>query len=258
MSTLYNILAESPIYAILLIVLGYFVARILSKSIGKGLKTHLTHHQGVILRRVIFYSIFILFLVSAGQQMGFHIDTLLGATGILTIAIGIASQTSLSNIVSGIFIIGEKPFEIGDTIKVNDIQGEVKSIDLLSVKIRTSDNTVVRIPNETLIKSAIINTSYYPTRRVDILLNIAYKENIAHIRKILLGIAAKNAFCLKEPKPSVTFTSFGDAFANMQFSVWTKKDTFNELKTEIQEEIKNAFDENKIEMPFPLPIKIIS
>ncbi len=157
MDKLYTLLAEFHIgttpRAILLVLLGFFVARGLSKLINNSFNKRLSLHQATLLRRFTFYLILTLFAISAVQELGFHLSALLGATGILTIAVGIASQTSLSNIISGIFIIGEKPFEIGDTIKVNDMQGEVLAIDLLSVRIRTNDNTMVRIPNETLTES---------------------------------------------------------------------------------------------------------
>ena len=223
----------------------------------------------MLLRRIIFYIIFLLFITSAIQQLGFHITALLGATGIITVALGIASQTSMSNIISGMFIIGEKPFEIGDTIKVNELQGEVLSIDYLSVKIRTNDNMMARIPNEMLVKSPIVNISYFPIRRVDLTFTITYKTNIETLKKILLDIAAQNALCLDEPEPCVSVVRMTDNGIQMQFSVWVKKDKFNELKSTIQAEISAALMAGNIDMSLPtyafhmdinkpLPIKIIA
>jgi small-conductance mechanosensitive channel len=257
---------EPFIRAALLIVIGYFIARILGATASKGLIKHLSPQQTMLLRRLTFYLVFVLFIASAIQQLGFHI----GAAGILTVAIGIASQTSMSNIVSGIFMIGEKPFEVGHTVKIADLQGDILSIDLLSVKIRTADNTMVRIPNETLIKSAIINLSYFPIRRADLSIGVAYKENLEHVKTVLFDVADKNPLCLMEPKPLLQILGFGDSAINLQFSVWVSRPHFLELKSNIHADIKAAFDEQKIEMPFPsrslfagsgsepLPIKIIS
>lgn len=253
MDTLYDILSEFSIgttpRALVLIILGYFVARILAKLVNNTFSKRLSVHQATLLNRFVFYLILSLFIASAIQELGFQISALLGATGILTIAIGIASQTSLSNIISGIFIIGEKPFEIGDTIKVNELTGEVLSIDLLSVRIRTNDNTMIRIPNEVLTKSAIINTSYFPIRRIDFALNVDYKENLETIRQLLLEIASRNEHCLDEPKASVTVNGFGDSALNIQFQVWTNTKYFNELKHALFEEINQAFEAKGINIP---------
>lgn len=235
--------------AIFIAILGYFIARLISVTLNKTFQRRLSAHQAMLLQRLSFYITLFIFLATAIQELGFHLGVLLSATGIITVAIGIASQTSMSNIISGLFIIGEKSFRIGDVIKVNDIKGEVVSIDFLSVKIRTDDHTLVRVPNETLIKSAIINHSYYPTRRVDLNISFAYKEDLDLVKEILLKVADQNSFCLKDPRPSFSIRNLGDTAIHTQFSVWGKQDQQSKLKDTIQEEIKKTFTEKGIEMP---------
>lgn len=235
--------------AIFLTVFGYLIARLVSMTLTKTFRKRLSAHQAMLLRRLSFYLILFIFLTTAIQELGFHIGVLLSATGILTVAIGIASQTSMSNIVSGVFIIGEKPFRIGDTIKVNDIQGEVISIDFLSVKIRTDDHTMVRIPNETLIKSAIVNHSYFATRRADLNIDFAYKHDLDLVKESLFSVAEQNPFCLKDPKPTFSIQNLGDSSIHAQFSVWGKREDFSQLKNSIQEEIKKILAKKGIEMP---------
>src|SRR5690554_2408270 len=100
------------------------------------------------IRRVFFYLVFLLFAVAALREAGFSLDVVLGAAGILTVAIGFASQTSASNIISGLFVVMEKPFEIGDTIEVDATIGEVVAIDLLSVKLRTAETCTCAYPTK--------------------------------------------------------------------------------------------------------------
>ena len=119
-----------------------------------------------------------MFCVSALRELGFKLSVLLGAAGVLTVAVGFASQTSASNIISGLFLLGERPFSVGDVIRVGSTTGEVLSIDLLSAKLRTFENLFVRIPNETLIKSEVTNLSRLPVRRLDLKIGIAYKEEV--------------------------------------------------------------------------------
>ena len=185
------------------------------------------------------------------NAIGFNLGVLIGAAGVLSVAIGFASQTSASNIISGLFLVAERPFSVGDLIKVGETTGEVLSIDLLSVKLRTFDNLFVRIPNETLIKSEVTTLTRFPIRRIDLSIAVALKEDIKAVRKVLEKVAEANPLCLDEPKPKFVFLGFGDSSLNMQFSVWVKRESFIELKNSIHEEIKEAFDAESIEIPFP-------
>lgn len=235
--------------AVFLMALGYIIARLASSGITRLSKNRFTPQQAMLAQRFIYYTILILFFISAIQQLGFRISAILGATGIITVAIGIASQASLSNIISGLFILAEKPFEIGNTIKVNDIEGEVVSIDLLSVKIRTGENMLVRIPNESLVKSAITNLSYFPNRRIDFSISLALKEDLSKVKKTLFSIAEKNHLCLKVPEPVFLVKGFGDYAISIQFSVWAMNSDINGVKNNFLNEIKTAFSVAEIETP---------
>lgn len=207
--------------------------------------------RAMILRRVAFYGIAGLFAASALTELGFELSVLLGAAGILTVAIGFASQTSASNVISGLFLLGERPFAVGDVIRVSGTTGEVLSVDLLSVKLRTFDNLFVRIPNETMIKSEVTNLRRFPIRRVDLQVGVAYKEDLREVRRVLMEVADRNPLCLEEPQPLIIFQGYGDSSINHQFSVWASTDNFLELRNSIPLEIKEAFDAHDIEIPFP-------
>ena len=178
-------------------------------------------------------------------------SALLGAAGIIGIALGFASQTSVSNIISGLFLIGEKPFTVGDLVKVGDKQGTILSIDLLSIKLRTFDNQFIRIPNENLIKTEVINITRFPIRRLDLMVGVAYKEDIKNVISVLKDIADKNPLVLDEPEPFIMFQEFGDSSLNIKFGIWVTKEQYWELKKKILIEIKERFDSENIEIPFP-------
>jgi small-conductance mechanosensitive channel len=242
--------AVSYMQAALLVIVGYFVARIVRSTISKVL-SHAATHQKLIFRRFGFYITFGIFVASALVEVGFDVRVLLGTAGILTVAIGFAAQTSASNFISGLFLLGEKPFSIGDIIRIGGTTGEVLAIDLMSVKIRTFDNLYVRVPNEQLVKSEITNLTRFPIRRVDILLSIAYKDDMRKAIEVLNSVAAANELCLTEPEPLFIFSRFGDSGLEFQFSVWSTRENYLALKNSIQIEIKEAFDESGIEIPFP-------
>jgi small-conductance mechanosensitive channel len=237
--------------ALLIVVAGFVLARLVSLALQRVLKEKSSPHVTMLIQRGAFYLIISLFIVTALQQLGFNLGILLGAAGILTIAVGFASQTSMSNLISGLFLIGERPFAIGDLIKIGDTVGEVLAIDLLSVKLRQFDNTYVRIPNETIIKSEVRTLTKFPIRRIDLQLGVAYKEDIARVHQLLLEVADQNPLCLEEPAPLFLLQGFGDSAIEFQFSVWVKKEEYLNLKNSIQLEIKVAFDQAQIEIPFP-------
>lgn len=241
----------SIVKAGLLVALGFLAASLGARTVYKLMLKHFSPHHCTLFRRLVYWLILILFAASALRELGFSLGVLLGAAGVLSVAIGFASQTSASNLISGLFLVGEKPFELGDIIQVGNTTGEVLSIDLLSVKLRTYDNLFVRIPNESLIKTEMINLTRFPIRRFDLLIGVAYKEDIARVREVLGQVANANPLSLDEPEPMFLFTGFGDSSLNIQFSVWAKRENFRELRNSLQEEVKLAFDAAGIEIPFP-------
>jgi small-conductance mechanosensitive channel len=167
------------------------------------------------------------------------------------VAIGFASQTSASNLISGLFLMAERPFVVGDWVQIDDVVGAVLSIDLLSVKIRLFDNSLVRIPNENIIKQRLTNFTHFPIRRIDTPIGVAYKEDMKRVKKLLFEVADNNPLCLDDPKPQFVYDAYGDSALEFRFCVWTAKDNFMALKTAIRIEIKEALDREGIEIPFP-------
>ncbi len=234
-----------------LLVLGLFLGSLAARSASRFMAQRSSRHHTLMVRRLVFYVIVLLFSVAALREAGFSLDVVLGAAGILTVAIGFASQTSASNMISGLFLLVEKPFEIGDFIEVDATLGEVIGIDMLSVKLRTPDNLYVRIPNETLIKTRVVNRSRFPIRRLDLTVGIAYAEDVEKVEALLLDLAEKNPACLEEPKPFVLVTAFGPSSVDVQFSFWVPKDRVLEGRSGIMVAIKKALDREGIEIPFP-------
>lgn len=237
--------------AVFFLAIGIFISRIAARASDHLIRHHSSPQQRILIRRSISYGIVVIFALAAMQTAGFDLSVLLGAAGILTVALGFASQTSVSNVISGLFLLGENAFSIGDAIRIEDLTGEVLSIDLLSVKIRTFDNLFVRMPNETLLKSRIVNLTRFPIRRMDLSIWVDLREDPQKVRAVLLDVASRNPLCLDEPGPKIFHLSFGEAGTNLQFSVWSHRDHYIDIKNSVPGEVQVAFLEAEIEFGAP-------
>ncbi|MGE8530610.1 MAG: mechanosensitive ion channel family protein [Acinetobacter guillouiae] len=242
--------------ALILCFVGFVLARIISNTFIRTIGARFNAHQRLVWRRGIFYFIFLLFVIASLKEAGFKLSVFLGAAGILTVALGFASQTSASNLISGLFLIGEGSFEVGDTIQItlirgHTIEGEVISIDLLSVKLLTMDNVYVRLPNEQLIRAPVHNLSKFPIRRLSITVAINFNENINKVREVLIDVANDYPLVLADPKPRVTVSAFGESSIEILFALWCMQANYLQVKDEIHELIRNRFVENQIEIPVP-------
>jgi small-conductance mechanosensitive channel len=244
----FGIEAFSIVKSLILIIAGLLAARYTTKAAAKLGNRYTTTDQTALIQKAVYFLILSLFIIAALQQLGFRLSVLLGSAGILTAALAFASQTSISNIISGIFLIMEKSFKIGDRIIVGSTTGTVVSIDLLSVKILTSNNTLIRIPNETLIKSEITNVTKFDTRRLDLSFKVSAYEDLSLVKKLLIEIAKNNKLALKNPLPTLNILKIDSTGTMLQLSVWVKQNYYDELSDSLYEEILASFKEQHIQL----------
>lgn len=236
--------------AVILLAIGYAAARLARLAVTKALRT-LTTQQMLLAQRGVFWAVFGLFAVSAMRELGFEFGVLLGAAGIVTVAIGFASQTSASNLISGLFLVLERSIESGDIIRVDGITGQVLSIDLLSTQLRTFDNLLVRIPNETMVKTQITNLNRLPIRRIDLQVGVGYGSDLGEALRLLREAAHQEPMILEEPAPLVIAQGFGESSIDYQFSVWATTPNYLAVRNVLQQAVKRSFDQGGIEIPFP-------
>ena len=152
--------------AVLILVVGVLVARVASRTAERGMRRHVSAQEAMLVRRLSYYVLLGIVVASALHQLGFKLGVLLGAAGVISVALGFASQTSVSNLISGLFLIVERSFVVGDLLEVNGRVGSVISIDLLSVKLRTFDNLMMRVPNEEMTEpTRPLTSSRSPTKK---------------------------------------------------------------------------------------------
>ncbi len=235
----------------LILIIGLAILGILEAVTKKLLPKRFNPQRKMLITRFVRYTGIVILFMIVISELKINLTAIFGAAGVIGIVIGVASQTSIGNIVSGFFLVSEKSFELGDIIRIGDKTGTVYSVDLLSIKIKTFDNLLLRIPNQTVISSEVINVTKFPIRRLDIDLRVAYKEDLVRVMSALKSIVKRNPFCLDEPEPLITFTDFGESGINILLGVWFEKANFIQVKNSLFIEIKSTFDAEGIEIPFP-------
>lgn len=243
-------------YLILLLVLLYYVTTKLNKIVVYKLLANSKIELGVrvavgtIFRYVILTVGFIIILQTVGINLS-SITILLGALGV---GIGFGLQNITNNFVSGLIILFERPIKVGDRIEVTGITGDVINISMRATTIVTNDNISITVPNSEFISSTVINWSH-SDRKVgfNFPVGVSYKEDPENIKQILLDVANTNPGVLREPKPDVLFTEYGDSSLVFDLRVWTDQyiTKTGVLKSQLYFEIFKSFKENGVEIPFP-------
>lgn len=235
----------------LTLVVGLAVAWLVARGGARLIRGVMPPERVELVRRLLFYGIFGLAVVSAMRVVGFDTSLFVGAAGVLTVALGFASQTSASNVISGLFLIAERPFSTGDWVRIGDTKGEVVGIDLLSVKLRTPANLFVRVPNETVMKAEITNLSRFPIRRLDIVIKVAYAEDLARVREVIVDLCDREPRILDEPRPVVRFDGFADSGIQLLVAAWAARAVYLDVRDDLAFQLKRELDVQGIEIPFP-------
>lgn len=228
----------------------YVFFKILKALSKKFLLKKMSIQTQHIIKKAIDYSAFVTIVLTAFHRLGINVSGLLGAAGIAGIAIGFAAQTSVSNVISGLFVITERAFKIGDIIEISGIIGTVQSIDLLSVALKTFDSQYVRVPNETIIKANLINYSHFPLRRIKTELSVPYGIDLRRVETILIDTAKKSRFIVDDPAPSVLWTAFASSGISCALLAWTSVQDYGSARNSIFIDIDERLKAEGIEIPF--------
>jgi len=225
-----------------ILVIGYLVITAIILLFRRLLRKWLNPRAASIVEKVVKYVGVVVVLVNAAETAGFDVSAALGAAGIAGIALGFAAQTSVSNIISGIFLFSEKMFQTGDVLQVENMTGSIESVDLLSIKIRTFDNRLVRIPNEIMIKSKIVNVTHWSNRRLDLKLTLPLGADPKKIESLLRDAVISVPSALSEPRLSFSLDSVNSAGVQFAFGVWFNREDFFLFRTDLLYAILTKFE----------------
>ncbi len=251
------VLGGKLIGAIVVLIIGLWIVKIISKAIYKllhikkvdeSLKQFILSLISAILKVIV--------VLAAAATAGIDLTVVGTIIAASTLAIGMALQGSLSNIAGGALIMFLKPFKIGDFIEAQGVKGIVKKIEIFSTKLNTLDNKEVIIPNGVLSNGNVVNYSSEGTRRVDIVFGVAYDSDIKQTKKVLLEVIESYPKILKDPISTVVVTELADSSINFSTRTWVKVEDYWDAYSYILEHGKIALDEAGIEIPYPTQVEI--
>ncbi len=180
-----------------------------------------------------------------------NVGPVLAVIGAAGFVIAFALQDSLSNFASGILMLVYRPFDIGDVIKVAGTQGQVESMNLLSTQLKTPDNQLVIVPNNSAWGDVIVNITGIKQRRVDLVFGIGYNDDIDKAQKIMQSIVDEHELILKEPKAVIHLHELADSSVNFICRPWVKTGDYWDVYWYITREVKCRFDAAGISIPYP-------
>jgi small-conductance mechanosensitive channel len=236
---------------VLILSLTILISKIITLYLRRSLKDKVSKDVGETIIKFFYYGTIIIVSISALERMGIQLSGLLLAGGITGIILGFASQNIVGNLISGIFLMIEKPIKIGDQVEIDKISGFITDILIISTHIRTYDGLLVRIPNQQVFTSNITNLVGFPVRRFELTFGIRYSDDADNAISVIEDIIDKEPFALLNPEPAVFVNELGDSAVKIIVRIWAPISEWFSLKSSLVLAVKKTLEEKGIEIPFP-------
>ena len=245
-------IGESAAKLVLLLIVGLILMRIIMKITRKTLaKSNADPVVYTFVQNAMKVICLIVLITMCLGAMGIPMSTVVTVLGAAGAAIALALKDSLANVAGGVMIIVTQPFSKDDHIDLGDVSGKVEKIDLFLTTLKTFDNKTITIPNGLINTSVLINHSKENLRRVDCTFGIGYNNDIAEAKEILRNVCDANPEIFTEPEPLIGVANHGDSAVILDVKVWCETDAYWNVKYYLEENVKLAFDEHGIEIPYP-------
>lgn len=244
--------APKVLGAIITLVIGFWIAGLISSKIKKSLEKHnVDKSLAPFLNSMINITLKLLVLLSAASMFGVEVTSFIAIFSALAFAIGLALQGNLSHMAAGILILFFKPFKVGDFIVTNGYSGTVKEIQIFNTILTTLDNRVIIVPNGAIASNPLENLTMNPIRKVPMTFGISYTADIDKARSVIEKVAASCEFIDQSQPVDILVSELGDSSVNFAVRPWCKTENFWNVHFFMQENIKKAFDTAGIGIPFP-------
>jgi small conductance mechanosensitive channel len=238
--------------AVLILVLGRWLAKLITKGTKKIFaRTIKDEMLTKFLGNLVYALLLTVVIIAALSKLGINTTSLIAILGAAGLAVGLALQGSLANFGSGVLLLVFRPFKIGEFVEGAGAIGFVEDLSIFNTTLKTLDNKVVIIPNGKITSDNIINYSRKEIRRVDLTFGVGYAEDIPKVRQVIQDTVSKDIRILGNPQPFIKVGELGDSSVNFVVRVWVKTEDYWNVFFDTTENVKLAFDQNKINIPYP-------
>lgn len=239
-------------WALLILILGRIVSRIVANVVGKMMTRGKVDVTLVKFCQSLTYIALMAFVVIAAlDKLGVQTTSFAAIIAAAGLAIGLSLQGTLGNFAAGVMLMLFRPFKVGDFIEGGGTSGIVEEIQIFSTKMRTGDNKEVIVPNGQIIAGTITNYSAKETRRIDLVIGVGYQDDLKKVRSVLEDIISKEERILADPAVTIGVLELGDSSVNFAVRPWVKTGDYWPTLFDLQETIKMRFDAEGISIPFP-------
>lgn len=240
------------ILAIVVLIVGLWIVNRVVALMGKGMeKSNTEPTLARFLCNLVSVGLKALVLISVAGMIGIQTTSFIAILGAAGLAVGLALQGSLANFAGGVLVLLFKPYKVGDYVEAQGIGGTVKEIQIFNTIISTPDNKRIIVPNGAISNGIITNYSAEPTRRVDFVFGIGYGDDIARAKEVIKGLVEKDERIFDDPAFQIVVSNLGDSSVDITVRVWANASDYWGIKFDLTEQVKVAFDEAGISIPFP-------
>lgn len=244
--------AINIIMAIVIFVVGRLVVKIVVRIIRRLLGNSKMDVMLIdFLVSILNAVLFLVVIIASLQQLGVDTTSFVALIGAAGLAIGLSLQGSLQNFASGVMLVVFKPFKLGDFVEAGGVTGVIEKISIFNTMMKTPDNREIIVPNNKIYGDVIINYSAKDTRRIDLVFGIGYTDDIKKAKEVISSVIEQDSRILKDPAPSVAMGELADSSVNFNVRPWVKSQDYWDVRSYLLENIKLAFDENNISIPYP-------
>jgi small conductance mechanosensitive channel len=248
------------ITAIIVYIVGFIINKVVLKLLGKGLeKSRLDKTVHKFLHSAVQIFLFGIILIIVLTILGIPMTSIITVVGSMGLAIGLALQSSLSNLAGGIIVLMGKFFKVGDYVRIGSDEGTVSEIAIMCTKIVTVDNKTVYIPNGSVSSAVITNYTEERTRRVDLVFGISYDNDSKKAISVINNVLAENSKVLASPAPFARVSAFSASSVDITVRAWVNSEDYWDVYFGLLEDIKEAFDKNDVVIPYnQLDVHVVS
>ena len=251
MATMMTLLTVSLLPALLILIAGIVIIKLVNKIVKTALnKTKLEKAAHSLIISVANVAMYIILGLIIATKLGIDVTSIVALASVLTLALSLALQNMVSNVIGGFIILSTTPFHSGDYVEIAGQAGTVSEINMGYTKLKTPDAKLISIPNSAVVAAQIVNYSAEPIRRVDVAVSASYNSAVQDVIGALCAAGTVDK-ALADPAPVAYVTSYGDSAINYSLRVWCNNADYWDVFFAVNQNVKKTFDERGIAMTYP-------